>query len=548
MGEAATARFRFVTALLLATATFYIAFYLAVFFALGSPRLLYITAVTVGLAGAVAQARRLSSRGQMQRAVLLLGYALAATAAVVAPVFPVLYPFLLLMPLASGALVIGYVEGPPLRRFLGVCGASAVMTAVVGGLAPPETEFSGWVTLTILLGAVVVAVVIFLTLLWQSSSRLHAALADLRQADRFKDEFLSLLGHELRTPLSSVSNASALLLDGSQAPAALPDMIRTEVQHMTRLLDDLLDLSKVKQGKLTLQLRALDLADVVGRVVGSARTRLTPASPSLSFEPCEAPLWVLGDEVRLVQIATNLVENALKYTAPEGTVSVRVGREGGAAVLRVRDTGMGLSPELLAKAFDPFVQGPPLPGRVSFGLGLGLALVKHLAGQHGGEVRARSEGKGRGAEFEFSLPTIEAPARLATEREPSGPARLRCGRVLVVDDNANAATTLALLVTSFGYESRTANDAPAALEAVRTWSPDVAVLDLGLPTMDGATLGVELKAHSTRALTLLAVTGYGQEEHRARTRDAGFDAHFMKPVDHQALAAALDEALQRAAS
>ena len=537
------ARLRLILAILIPVAAGYALFYFAIFLVTGSARLLPASLITLALLGALLRARQLGKVGRVTEAVQWVGYGLAVAPVAVVGLIPFVYPSLMMMPVAAGALVIGYLHGATLARFLVVCGLSSLVAVFVGRLAGPETEVSPWMVWVALSGQISVSVVVILGLLWQSSSRLHEMMARLRQADRFKDDFLSVLGHELRTPLASVANASTLLEGGAPGDGQLPGMIRTEAQHMARLLDDLLDVTRIKRGTLALQMTAVDLSDLVGRVVASARARVALSGHVLVLDAGDRAWSVLGDEVRLVQVVSNLLVNAIRYTPRGGTITVRLSGTDQEAVIAVEDTGMGFDQALAARIFEPFVQGPPLPGQLPQGLGVGLALVQQLVERHQGTVRAHSAGRGQGAQFEVRLPrqqeggAVTPATPSATSTAPSQ------ARVLVVDDSKNAALTLALLVESWGHQTRTAFDAPAALELAESWQPEVVLLDLGLPSMDGVEVGRLLRERLGPSLVVFAVTGYGSEEHRERCRAQGFSGYFLKPVRAAELSAALSSHL-----
>ncbi len=537
------ARLRLVLSILVPVAAFYSVFYLFIFIMTGSPRLLPASLITALLGGAFLRARSLAKVGRVTESALWVGYGLTAAPPAIASLIPFTYPTLVMMPLAAGALVIAYVEGKALARFLVVCGLSSMLSGFMGTIAPPETEVSAWMVWVVLYGTIGVSVVVILGLLWLSSCRLREIMARLRQADRFKDDFLSVLGHELRTPLASVANASTLLKGGEPGEVQLPELIHGEARHMARLLDDLLDVTRIKRGTLALQETTVDLSELVAGVVASARTRVASSGHLLKFE-CEPGLSVRGDAVRLVQVVSNLLTNALRYTPSEGTITVSLVRAEQDALITVQDTGMGFDEALRTRLFEPFVQGPPLPGQLPQGLGVGLALVQQLVERHHGTVRAHSDGAGKGARFEVRLPLLRADDQPIPEGQLQPSASTARARVLVVDDSKNAALTLSMLVRTWGHETKTAFDAPAALELAATWRPEVVLLDLGLPTMDGIELGKLLKEKLGPQLVVFAVTGYGSEEHRERTRAQGFSGYFLKPIVADDLATAITNGLR----
>jgi PAS domain S-box-containing protein len=369
----------------------------------------------------------------------------------------------------------------------------------------------------------------------------RAALAAAEQADRAKDEFLAMLGHELRNPLAPIVTALSLIkLRGDASASRELVVIERQVQHVVRLVDDLLDVSRVTRGKIALNKEPLDLADVVVRAVEIASPLLERRRHELSVEVPRPGMRVVGDAVRLAQLVANLVTNAAKYTEVGGKIEVRAWRDGHEAVLQVKDNGVGIHPSLLPRIFDLFVQGPRTSDRAEGGLGIGLTVVRSVAQLHGGSVVALSDGPGRGSAFVVRLPTstLEAtreppPAPLATAAAPR--------RVLVVDDNVDAASLLGELCTTMGHEVRVAHDGPQALAALDGFSPEVAILDIGLPVMDGYELAARIRERLDHGCRLIALTGYGQEHDRRRSEDSGFAAHLVKPVDPRRVLAIIDE-------
>ncbi len=360
----------------------------------------------------------------------------------------------------------------------------------------------------------------------------------LRDADRRKDEFLAVLAHELRNPLAPVRNALQILkLAGADANAALQarEMAERQVQHLTRLVDDLLDVSRIMRGKIELRKERVALATLIDRAVETARPAFDEAGHRLTIALPPAPLLLDVDVVRMAQVVANLLTNGAKYTEPGGRLELNAGREGGDVVVRVRDTGIGIAAEVLPRVFELFVQAAPAAAHSQGGLGIGLTLVKSLVELHGGRVEARSEGLGKGSEFVVRLPfTGEAagagsgtkPTTVTAEPPKAG------RRVLVVDDNVDAAVSLALLLRLEGHEVRVAHDGVEALAQVAVAAPDCVILDLGMPKMDGYEVARRLrKTPGLEGMRLVAVTGWGQEEDRRRTREAGFDQHFVKPVE-----------------
>jgi PAS domain S-box-containing protein len=364
--------------------------------------------------------------------------------------------------------------------------------------------------------------------------------AALKEADRRKDEFLAMLAHELRNPLASIRNSVHVLkLLGGADPnlQRCRDTIERQVAHLTRLVDDLLEVSRITQGKIGLHREVLDLAVVVGRAVETARSLINARGHQLTVTLPPEPVLVEGDPTRLTQVLANLLHNAAKYTGEAGHIAITVDRQDGEAVMRVRDNGIGILPELLPRVFDLFTQGNRALARSEGGLGIGLTLVRNLVAMHHGRVEAHSEGPGKGSEFVVYLPTVER--RLARRASSTtAPSRLRGRRcqILVVDDSADTADSLALLMKEEGHEVRTAYDGPAALELLQVFHPEVIFLDIGLPGMDGYEVARRIRAQpQARQPLLVAVTGYGREEDRRRAREVGFDAHLAKPADPDAL-------------
>ena len=362
---------------------------------------------------------------------------------------------------------------------------------------------------------------------------------ELRAANRQKDQFLAMLAHELRNPLAPIMTAAQLLklgrLDaGSVANAS--EIIVRQAEHMTDLVNDLLDVSRVTRGLVTLEKDELDLNVIVSAAVEQVRPLIDARRHALTLQLSGQPAHVIGDRTRLVQVISNILNNATKYTAPGGRIVLAVTVEDGRATVAVRDNGVGIAPEVLPYIFDLFTQAERTPDRSQGGLGIGLALVKSLVALHGGSVHARSEGLGQGSEFSICLP---AAARAPAEAHDAGAANDACVvpdngnlRVLVVDDNADAAQMLAALLEVQGHAVSVEYDGRGALARARSEHPDVLLLDIGLPDMDGYELARRLRAQPENAgATLVALTGYGQNQDRAAARQAGFDHYLVKPAD-----------------
>lgn len=366
----------------------------------------------------------------------------------------------------------------------------------------------------------------------------------LQQADRRKDEFLSMLSHELRNPLAPIYNAVRILAVRGHQPEEvkrLREMIERQLGQLVRLVDDLLDISRITRGKIQLRKAPVDLAQAVSMAVEISRPLMEERGHELTVTLPETPLRVYADAMRLAQVLSNLLNNAAKYTETPGRIDLIAEQIEGEVCLRVRDTGIGIAPEMLPRVFDLFLQAESSPDRSQGGLGVGLTLVRQLVELHGGTVEARSKGLGRGTEMVARLPALPE-AMLADVPDSSGGSGSQSQlpeseagerlKILVVDDNKDSAESLATLLMLSGHEARTAFDGLSALEEAQTFLPDVMLLDIGLPKLDGYEVAHRLREGPERhRMLLLAMTGYGQEEDRRRTRDAGFDHHLVKPVD-----------------
>lgn len=373
---------------------------------------------------------------------------------------------------------------------------------------------------------------------------LRRRVDDLAEADRQKNEFLAMLAHELRNPLAPMCNALHLMkmpgAEGLMVDEAR-DMMERQMHHLVRLVDDLLDVSRIIRGNIELRKEPVDLALAVSRAVETAHPVIDAHGHELSVSLPENPVFVEADLIRLAQIIANLLTNAAKYTNTAGRIWLTVEREDGQGVVRVRDTGIGIAPEFLPRLFEIFVQGDRSLARSQGGLGIGLTLVKRLVEMHGGTVAASSAGPGEGSEFVIRLPALsEAQIRKTgggTAVQPRVTDALR-RRVLVVDDNVDAAKSIAMILRLTGYDVHCVHDGPSALEAAHAYRPDVVVLDIGLPGMSGYEVARRLREQPEFKRTpLVAVTGYGQDEDRRRSKEVGFDHHLTKPVDPNALQA-----------
>ena len=378
----------------------------------------------------------------------------------------------------------------------------------------------------------------------RAAALINEALRQAEEANRSKDQFLAVLGHELRNPLAPISNAVHLMaLKGDTGVEAERRIIERQLVHVTRLVDDLLDVSRITQGKIQLKREPVELAGVVASAIEMASPLLERQRHELTLNLPQRGLAVEADAARLAQVVSNLLTNAAKYTPPGGRITVTGNLEGGDVMLTVRDTGIGIERQMLPQIFEPFTQERQALDRAQGGLGLGLAIVRSLVQLHGGTVVARSEGPGRGSEFEIRIPRAAQsgvrPVVDATARTPVPPAG--APHVLVVDDNRDAAMMLTEMLDFYGYQTRAAYDGPSALASALEFRPQVAILDIGLPVMDGLELARRFADHpELRDTQLIAVTGYGQEADRSRSAEAGFRAHLVKPVDPEKLRALLD--------
>jgi signal transduction histidine kinase len=373
----------------------------------------------------------------------------------------------------------------------------------------------------------------------ERTAELSRVNAQLAEADRRKDEFLAMLAHELRNPLAPIRNGLEILrLAGPdvQLQQEARDLVERQVRHLTRLVDDLLDVTRITRGKVRLQRQRLDLARLVRTTTEDRRPTLEQAGLRLELELPETPLWILGDPTRLAQVLSNLLDNASKFTDRGGAVRVRLERAPGPqAVLAVQDTGIGLEATMLGRLFEPFAQDDRSLERTGGGLGLGLALVKGLALLHGGEVHAVSEGPGKGAEFRVRLPVEQEPTAVSEMPAPSQTLREQL-RILVVEDHPDSAESLRLFLELLGHKVQVAHTGPEGVKAAGQWKPEVVLCDIGLPGLDGYGVARALRRDpATAGARLVAVTGYGQEEDRRRAFEAGFDHHLTKPVGPEQL-------------
>jgi len=374
---------------------------------------------------------------------------------------------------------------------------------------------------------------------------LQLRVDDLADMDRRKDEFLAMLAHELRNPLAPVQNGLHILRvqhNANPEVNRLAEMMSRQVSHLVRLVDDLLDVSRITQGKVVLRNETVDLNEVVAQATETARPLIDARRQELSINTGREPIVVHADASRLAQVIGNLLNNAIKYTDEGGRIWLQTRREGDKAVVSVRDTGAGIAAEMLPKVFDLFTQVDRTLDRAKGGLGVGLTLVRSLVELHGGTVHASSPGPGRGSEFVIQLPAAPRTAGVGAKAgEPkSVPLPSSPCRILIVDDNVDAADSLAMLLKFSGHQTWTAYRGPAALELVARHRPQVILLDIGLPGMDGYEVARQLRSDPMGSVvTLVALTGYGQDDDRRKTHDAGFDYHFVKPIQPNELLALL---------
>lgn len=418
----------------------------------------------------------------------------------------------------------------------------------LGPFAVPSIDLSNFLLLTYTSTLVVTGLALSAVIGQRKRAQLavRSRVEELQSSERHINEFLAMLSHELRNPLAPMVNALALLRKdpGRRQHPPMLGVIERQVEHLAHIVDDLLDVSRITRGKIMLQRRSCDMAEIVTGALESAQTLISKRAHTVEAK-LAAKLFVNADTTRLSQVVLNLLNNAAKYTPSGGHIGVSLERENNDAVLRVRDSGIGITAELLPKVFDLFMQGDRALDRSEGGLGIGLTVAKRIVEMHGGTILARSEGPGKGAEFIVHLPlqAMPAAAQVAAANEsaavPSPPASRR--RLLVVDDNRDSADTLAILLSAMGHDVKTAYDGREAIELAAHYQPQAVLLDIGLPGMNGYDVARALKSASSDApMVLVAVSGYGQEEDRRRSREAGFDHHLVKPVAPADLARIID--------
>ena len=424
------------------------------------------------------------------------------------------------------------------RRFAGAVGMGVAITGMhyagmfaaqfpAGAVSSATWVDKGWlagsvatITLFVLIAALLLSVV------EARAASMQASLARAHESSRAKDEFLAMLGHELRNPLAAISNAVYVQQHGRDAEAwqVARDVIARQSQHLARIVDDLLDVGRAIAGKMSLQRTPLDLQIAAGEALGTLRASGRTAGRHLDFE--SSATWVDADRTRIEQLVSNLVSNAVQHTAPGGRITLRVGASDGVAELSVSDDGIGMDAETAARAFELFYQARQDSARKKGGLGVGLTLARRIAELHGGGIAVASDGPGRGATFTVRLPAIAAP-------HPAEPAQadaaLRPGRrVVIVEDSPDERVTLKLLLEGAGHAVHAESDGAGGLDAILRLRPDVAIVDIGLPSLDGCGLAEQLRAEGVR-IPLVALSGYGLGEDRERALAAGFDIHLTKP-------------------
>jgi CheY-like chemotaxis protein len=374
----------------------------------------------------------------------------------------------------------------------------------------------------------------------------RAAEEALKEADRRKDQFLATLAHELRNPLAPLRNGLELmkLAGGDEAMMGRTrEMMERQLGHMVRLVDDLLDLSRISRGRIDLRREQIELTKIVRQAVETSRPLVEQAGQDLTITLAPKPIIVDADVTRLAQVFSNLLNNAAKYTPRGGRITLAVERQGSDAVVSVRDNGVGIPPELLPKVFEMFAQVDRSLQRTNSGLGIGLSLVKALVEMHDGSVEARSDGPGQGSEFLVRLPVALAPI-VPSKPQPSAASATVTSRrrILIVDDNRDTATSLATVLMILGHQTQVAFDGLEALEAAREFQPDVVLLDIGMPKLNGHDTARRMRQEPWgREIVLVAVTGWGQDDDRQRSQEAGFNFHLVKPVDPAALEQILAE-------
>jgi len=378
----------------------------------------------------------------------------------------------------------------------------------------------------------------------EQNEELKSYAQALQEADRRKDEFLAILAHELRNPLAPLANGLSALAAApdAQKAASLRAMMERQLNHLVRLIDDLMDVSRISRGKIELRRSEIDLAQVAQQAIELSQPMLDAGRHHFQFDKADEPVIVEADATRLAQVLSNLINNAAKYTPPGGQIALSLSREGDTAVAQVSDNGVGIAPDMLGRVFGMFTQVDPHAENARSGLGIGLALAQRLVEMHGGEIAATSEGVGRGATFTVRLPMHKATTLAPSPEAPSDKPAAAL-RVMVVDDNADVAETMGWLLEAIGHGYEIVHDGRLVVEAAGKFQPDVILLDLGLPVMDGFAVCRALRSDPRFQKTaIIAQTGLGQDSDREKTARAGFDFHLVKPVSLDQLEAAITQA------
>jgi signal transduction histidine kinase/CheY-like chemotaxis protein len=372
----------------------------------------------------------------------------------------------------------------------------------------------------------------------QLENQLRQYIADLSEADRRKDEFLAMLAHELRNPLAAIGYAMQLLSGSPDQLSLATEITQRQVLQLTHLIDDLLDVSRITTNKIQLRKEAVDASVLVNRAVGSASSTIEERHHRLTVDIADQEMPLFADPTRIEQVIVNLLTNAAKYTPEGGDICVKASPEHEHVVIKVKDTGVGIPREMLTRVFELFMQVEPTLDRTKGGLGIGLTVVRHLTEMHGGTVTVASDGLGEGSEFCVRLPLSQMRGATPT---PTAAPTIRPGlRVLVVDDNVDTARTLSLLLQRLGCTTHEVHDGPPVMDAVKSFQPDVVLLDIGLPGLDGYQIARLIRqTPEFSQVRLIAISGYGQQQDRERSRDAGFDQHLVKPVQFDLLLEAL---------
>ena len=382
-----------------------------------------------------------------------------------------------------------------------------------------------------------VAIGVLISLLCEKRLRL---IRQLREADRRKDEFLAVLGHELRNPLAPISNSIELwpLVDKDRAQMkSLRETMQRQVGQMVRLIDDLMDVSRINHGKIELRRQSLNLATVVSNAIETHESFIKSCGHELSVAMPATPVLVDGDSVRLTQVIGNIIHNAAKYTECNGSICVVLERRRNDAVVRVKDSGQGIRADMVTRIFEMFEQVDRASGRSHGGVGIGLTLAKRLIELHGGSIEAKSEGLGKGSEFVITVPALSGPCdgQHLTTASPEDMPKLQRHHILVVDDMEESASTLVSLLRAIGQNAYAAHNGPAAVESAHENRPDIVILDVAMPGMDGLETARRIRETTFHDLILVALSGYGQDEDRRRALAAGFDHYLTKPLDVAAL-------------